>query len=219
VEFPNLFLRSTLNSIWDVEFPNLFLQRFRASGSPFYAWLTIDRCIRHKKPLPDWVMTYLAQCADRVMSVHYAERRRLCDRMIATRYTKRRRPSGKAKQARDIRETLQWVFGFPTKKESGPGSLFDPDAEEDLRWTQKVVFALHFAERLDQGDDPVTARSDACNDVFVEDVEDRTLQRYLREVFRLTRLPSTIEEWKPVTDEYRVALKTALRETFDPLTI
>ena len=116
VEFPNLLLRSPLSSIWDVEFPNLFFQRFQASGSPFYAWLTIDRCIRHKKLLPDWVMTYLAECADRVMSVHYAERRRLCDRMIATRYTKRRRPSGKAKQARDIRETLQWVFGFPTKR-------------------------------------------------------------------------------------------------------
>jgi hypothetical protein len=217
VEFPNLILRSTLSSIWDAEFPNLFLRRFRASGSPFYAWLTIDHCIRHTKPLPDWVMAYLGECAGRVMSVHYEERRRLCDRMIPTRYTEGRRLSGKAKQARDIRKTLQSVFGFP-KKKSGPGSLFDPDAEAHI-WTQKVVFALHFAGRLDQRDDPHTARDNACNDVFGKDgPDDRTLQRYLREVFGVVNLPSTIEAWKPVTNCYRVMLWKALRETFDPLT-
>ena len=212
VEFPNRLLRSPLSSIWDVEFPNLLLRRFQASGSPFYVWLTIRLCIRHKKPLPDWVMAYLAQCADRFMSVHYAERRALCDRMKPTRYTEGRRLSGKTKPARDLRETFQRVFGFPTKEKNGPGSLFDPDAEAHI-WIQKVVFALHFAERLVQGDDPVTARSNACDDFFAEVVDDRTLQRYLREVFDLTSLPSTIEEWKPVVDSYLVMLRKRHRET------
>jgi hypothetical protein len=134
--------------------------------------------------------------------------------MIPTRYTKRRRPSGKANPARDIRKTLQWVFGFPEKEKSGPGSLFDPDAAEYLRWTQNVVFALHFAERLDQGDNPKTARDNACNDVFGKDgPDDRTLQRYLRQVFGVTNRPSTIEEWKPVTNRFRVSLRKSMRET------
>jgi hypothetical protein len=114
---------------------------------------------------------------------------------------------------RDIRKTLLWIFGF-SKKKGGSGNLLDPGAGV-LRWAQKAVFASHFAKRLDQGEDPVTARGNASTDAFEEVVDDRTLQRYLREVFRLKNLPLTIEEWKPVTDWFRVTLKTAIRQTSD----
>jgi len=173
-----------------------------ATQSPVYAWQAIHRCIREKKQFPDWITDYLFQCADRMISARLSD-----EQPRDVRKTD--------EQPRDVRKTLQWIFGFPEKKR-GPGSLFDPNPV--LPYLNKVIFALQFAERLNQGEDPVTARGNAGNDTFREDVDDRTLQRYLLEVFGLASLPSTSEEWKPLTDRYFDAVKrTLLNETVTSL--
>jgi hypothetical protein len=152
-------------------------QKLAAWRSPVFAWQAIQGCIRHKRPFPDWVTNYLGQCAER-----------MCDgRMQAER----------AKRADDVGKTLQWIFDFP-KKKPGPGGLFDPNGEL-LKELGKGIFALNFAIRLHQGEDPVEARGNAGNEFF-PDKDDKTLQRYLREEFRLKKLPRTIEEWIPVID-------------------
>ena len=64
------------------------------------------------------------------------------------------------------------------------------------------MFAFHFALKLHQGEDPIQARRNAGDEWFGiigdETVDDRTLQRYLREQFQLKKLPRTVEEWMPV---------------------
>jgi hypothetical protein len=180
-----------MKDVWPFKDDDPHLQALQ-NKHPVYAWAAIHRCIREKKQFPDWITDYLFQCADRMMFARHADER-----------------------PRDVRKTLLRIFGFPEKK-SGPGSLFDP--RPVLPYLKKVLFALHFAERLNQGEDPVTARGNAGNDAFREDVDDRTLQRYLLEVFGLTNLPSTSGEWKPLTDRYFDLVKgTLLNETVTSL--
>jgi hypothetical protein len=170
--------------IWDLD-PDRDLRLFEKAairtGNPFYFWLAIDICSKNeKKQFPDWVNAYLGQCANRMMS-------------------------DKAKQATDVRKILPWIFAFP-KKKSGPGKFLDPYyGAVDRR--QKVRFACKFAMRLYRGEDPVDARKNAGDEVFEEVLDDKTLQRYLLREFRLTHWPETTEEWKPVIDRYRIAMK------------
>jgi hypothetical protein len=109
-----------------------------ATQSPVHAWMAIDLCVAYKKPFPDWVIAYLGQCAVRMRS-------------------------NEARRARDIRKTLLWIFGFPNKK-AGPGNPLDPYHGWRER-ANKMTFAATFARRIRQGEDPVKARSNACNDV------------------------------------------------------
>jgi hypothetical protein len=150
-------------------------RKLAANLGPYFAWQAIDVCIKDKRPFPDWVNDYLAGCAER-----------MCDE---------RMQSERAKRASDVGKTFQWIFNFP-KKKPGPGGLFDPDREL-LKEMWKCEFALNFANRLYQGDDPVEARGNAGNEMF-PDKDDRTLQRYLREQFQLKKLPRSIGEWMPV---------------------
>jgi hypothetical protein len=55
---------------------------------------------------------------------------------------------------------------------------------------------------LEQGDSPVKARHNACNDVFDgddADVDDKTLQRWLKRAFGLAALPRSAAAWKKIT--------------------
>jgi hypothetical protein len=110
--------------------------------------------------------------------------------------------SDDAKRISDARKTLLWIFGFP-KNRPGPGGLFKPGIE-----VLKDQFAVNFALRLHGGeDDPVKARGDA-GDEFLPGTEDRTLQRYLLEVFQLKKMPSTYDQWMAVFDRHLMAIAT-----------
>jgi hypothetical protein len=64
-----------------------------------------------------------------------------------------------------------------------------------------------------EGRAPVEARGNAGSELF-PDTDDRTLQRYLCEIFRLKKLPRTVDEWTPVFDRHiPVILKKALWPT------
>jgi len=67
--------------------------------------------------------------------------------------------SPKAEKSRDLRRDLPWIIGFPSKH--GPGNLLDPTQDGP-----DPCFALIFAMRLEQGDSPVEALHNACNEVF-----------------------------------------------------
>jgi hypothetical protein len=172
------------------------MRKLAANRSPYFAWEAIRSCIRKKKPFPDWVTDYLGRCAERMCA-------------------ERMRPE-RAKLAGDVRKTFQWIFDFP-KKRPGPGGLFNED-QELLKEAMKGVFALGFAIRLYQGEDPVQARrnaGDECFGVVGDVVDDRTLQRYLREQFELKNLPLTADEWKPLIDpEHFLALVDKLGSSF-----
>ena len=66
------------------------------TGNPYYAWEGIRACTEERpfRRLPDWLVTYLAECAERMLS-------------------------SKAKAAGDLGRVLPWVLGFPTRR--GPG--------------------------------------------------------------------------------------------------
>jgi hypothetical protein len=143
------------------------------SGNPYYAWFAVEICIKAKEPFPDWLTAYLAGCAHRMLSK-------------------------KAKDARDLRKILPWVLGFPSRR--GPGNPLEVNQNQ-----HKKAFALEFAIRMDTGDEPAAARLNACNAVFegkYANADDRTLQRWLLEVFGLKKAPSNVKEWKKVTDKY-----------------
>lgn len=162
------------------------LRKLAANRSPYFAWEAIGTCIRKKKQFPDWINNYLAQCADRMQSKQ-------------------------AKRAGDARKALQWIFDFP-KTKAGPGGLFDQDRGL-LKEVAKSIFALNFAMRLYQGEDPVQARCNAGDEVFglinSNTIDDRTLQRILLEQFQLKNLPLTADGWAPLIDPKHL---TALAE-------
>jgi hypothetical protein len=139
--------------------------------------------MKAKKPFPDWVAAYLAECANRMLS-------------------------DIAKKTRDLRKVLPWILGFPRKR--GPGNPLDINRDR-----HKSVFARQFALQLDKGDDPSAARTNACNVIFEgkdANVDDRTLQRWLLEVFDLKKAPSNAEAWKKITNEYYDPLLRAVQD-------
>jgi len=99
--------------------------------------------------------------------------------------------SNKAMQISDLRKILPWVFGFPEKH--GPGRLLNPYLDSKQR-----DFALKFSELVLNGDDPVTARREACNAVFDgkdADVDDKTLVRWLLKQLHLKKAPKSAKQW------------------------
>jgi hypothetical protein len=145
---------------------------FERSNNPYYAWYAIDVCIKNKKPLPNWLMSYLAQCSERILS-------------------------GTTRQTPDLRKCLPWVLGFSPKK-SGPGNVLDPD-----RTKQKTLFAYSFGVEIMKGNDPVTARRNACDalDGKAANVDDKTLTRWLLGAYNLKKAPANAEQWKKIIQQ------------------
>ncbi len=137
-------------------------------SNPAYAWEVIDRCIRRKTVFPDWLIRYLARCAEWMLS-------------------------DKAKDAREVRDVLPWVLGFADVR----GNALDTHRDQ-----HKYAFALAFAIRIDKGEKRPAARLNAYNEVCPQaDVDDRTLQRWLHEVFGLKKKPS-LADWNNAITEF-----------------
>jgi hypothetical protein len=163
---------------WLFRDPNFMLD-FMCAGwektkNPYYAWSAINICTKHNKPLPTWVVDYLAECAERMLSE-------------------------KARQSNDLRKLLPSVLGFPAKR--GPGRPLDPDRDQD----DKSIFAIRFAIEIEKGKKPSIARREATKylpESRVDKIDDKTLQRWLREIFDLANTPRSITEWKSVMRVY-----------------
>jgi hypothetical protein len=166
-----------------------YFQKMATMHGPFFTWRAIRECIEHEKSFPTWVMDYLRQCADRMIS----------DR---TDNKAKRARSGKAK---DPRDRLLEIFDFPKQKKPGPGSPLDP-RDAWRKALKKHLFAVEFAQELKKGETPAKARRNAGDKVFRKDgdegkeIDDRTLRKYLEEKFG--SLPTTKQEWEPVIAQY-----------------
>ena len=110
------------------------------------------------------------------------------------------------REGRDLRKVLPWIFGFPnvlepTQRKRGPGNLLDPRPAEP----NTTYFALRFAIRLEEGEEPAAAMRNACNDVFdgkSANADEKTLRRWLLKEFDLTEWPSNADDWKAVAREH-----------------
>ena len=149
---------------------DLFAQSFADDGNPYYAFMAIGICRKHGKQFPDWVNAYLDQVVERM-------------------------ELDEAKETDDLREVLPKIFGFPKRR--GPGKLLNPGDNH-----KRILFAMKFKSLLFQkGQEPKQAMANAYNAIFDgknDNVDDRTLQRWLREEFSLSKLPSTTQEWKKI---------------------
>jgi hypothetical protein len=157
----------------------------KETGNPYYAWLAILTCIGHDKVYPEWVIAYLYQCSERMIS-------------------------DKAQKSKDLGRILPWVFDFPNKR--GPGRLLNPDlgGSPDRRLFPMrfadLLFPLRFAIRIAEGEEPAEAMRNACNDAFdkktADKVDDKTLRRWLLKDFGLKERPASAQEWKIITRQY-----------------
>jgi hypothetical protein len=152
-------------------------------GNPAYAWGAIDLCFKSNTAFPDWLYAYLVQCAQRMQSQ-------------------------RAKTAREVRDVLPWILGFDGLRERG-------NALDINRYSYKKAFALAFAIRLDKGDTPPEARLKACNQIFLAkdtNIDDRTLQRWLLEVFGLKKAPA---DWMKFTYDYYLPYHLAIQDLIE----
>jgi hypothetical protein len=169
------------------------LSEFANTGNPYWAWKVVSICVKNNIPFPDWVIGYLDQCADRMLSDEAKE------------------------GGRDLRKVLPWVFGFPngigaTLRRRGPGNLLDPIPEDQA---DKTIFAIRFATRLEEGELPSEAMLNACNDAFKgknANVDEKTLRRWLLNEFHLDAWPKTAEAWKEVAREHFTSIYVTFRD-------
>ena len=166
-------------------------QRLAAKFGPVFIWGQIRDCIRHNEEFPDYAKDYLVGCADRMLS-------------------------DKARQSKDARKELPWIFGFLGIK----GGL-DPFRALH-RDRLKGEFARRFAHWILQGNEPEDALDKARRDVYGNELlvkmvhprqkrnqkqkaageekltfSDKQLERDLQEAFQLKKLPRTRKEWLP----------------------
>jgi hypothetical protein len=104
------------------------------------------------------------------------------------------------RDASDLRAVLPQVLGFP-KKKPGPGKLLQPGPDED-----KISFTREFVNYILQGDDPKTARKEACNHTFsrkvADKVDDKTLVHWLVDTMGLVKTPQNAKQWKTAVYRY-----------------
>jgi hypothetical protein len=195
--------RKSASSEW-VKVPPLFESPFTehsfrvfekwATGDPVLYWRAIKVCIEEKEEFPPWVIAYLDECANRMLSTMLAELQP--------------KQAGKS-WVREVSKTLQWILGFP-EKGMGPGKMFFRTWQSVLAG-RKHHFALEFVKQLPQVKKVSDARGNAGSAAFGKDITDRILRKYLREEFQVSKLPSTHEEWEPVIRRYRDDVKAGKR--------
>jgi hypothetical protein len=176
-----------------------------AKFGPVFTWGQIRDCIRHNEELSDWIKEYLVGCADRMLSV-------------------------RARQSKDTRKELPWIFGF-----SGIKGGLDP-FQALYRDRLKRGFACHFAHWILEGKEPedafVKARRDIYgNELLVKSIHprhkrnqkqraageeklnfsDKQLERDLQEEFQLKKLPRTKQEWLLESHRYFERLAHLIR--------
>jgi hypothetical protein len=137
-------LREQREGLW--RDPDFWLRgwhsELKRTGNPYFAWKAIGVCIERNKAFPEWLLSYLGGCADRILSEQAAE-------------------------ARDLRKVLPWALGFPnlfdpSQRKPGPGNLLNPYGPD------RSMFALRFAIRIEEGEKPLAALRNAYNEAFDE---------------------------------------------------
>jgi hypothetical protein len=189
---------------WDNDPDRQLAKEFLATRSPWFAWQAIQRCIKNKREFPDWVVEYLAGCAERMQS----------DRV---------------RQASDTRKELPWVFGIKGRLDQNSELLREwAERAFALQFACLVRQGDHPVDaRRDAATDIYGKFEEALGDetfrrIFVRrtrkkrkiaaagdthhGLDDKTLERILKKQFRLKTLPRP-EQWIDVIGDVRRLLR------------
>jgi hypothetical protein len=161
------------------------------TDNPYYAWEAINICARHKCAFPDWVQSYLEQCAKRMMD------------------------AGKSKASNDLRAILPGVFGFPKKR--GPGHPLRPDGDEDGSY---MFAAIVFAVAIGDGQKPSQAlhkASETLDQPLADNIDDKTLLEHIKKFFGVKKAPRSNADWKGLIDSWYRETFGALEKKFREL--
>jgi hypothetical protein len=138
--------------------------------NPVYVWEAVAVCTEHKKPLPDWIMAYLAEVAQRMTS-------------------------DDAKAATDLREVLPRIMGFPASERHGPGRRLDPGGgKHEDALSLAVLFAIEIEHGLKPSEALRKVAAKLPPDIINRD--ERTLWRWLMKEVGLKCRPRTNAEWR-----------------------
>jgi hypothetical protein len=148
-------------------------ENFESSGNPVHAWMAIYWCDKFKKPLPSWVIAYLAQCSKR---------------MFDTRETS------------DLQAVLAEVLGFP-KRRPGPGKplKLGPDLDK-ISFTTK--FVNYILQGKDSKTAKADACNETFKRKIADKVDNKTLDNWLIDTMGLPEKPQDDMEWKTAALRY-----------------
>jgi hypothetical protein len=169
-----------------------WFQKLAAIRGPYFTWWVIDLCERNKIPFPDWVNTYLGQCARRMKS----------DKTMQEIFgfpKKKPGPGGLFDQDRQVireagKRMFTLAFAIALRR------LRQGETPYDAR--SKAAATVYKNEAMVKFIAPQT--KDGAFD-------DKTLLRDLKEQLQLKKLPRTIEGWMDVTDLDGQPLKAILK--------
>jgi hypothetical protein len=153
-----------------------------STGNPVYVWEAIAVCAEHNMPLRDWIISYLADVAERMTS-------------------------DDARASTDLRAILPGIMGFSTKP--GPGRLLNPDDDPDDKLLFAIRFAIEIEKGKKPSQALRDASTNVLSaDLRVDDrtllrwsnADDRTLRGWVKKVLYLPpqNAPRTNAEWKAV---------------------
>jgi len=134
--------------------------RWEADGNPYWVWVQIGICCRWSQDFPDWVLSYLAQCAERMI------------------------PPPDAARERDLRKVLPKIFGFP-KNSRGAGHLLNPGGWHDARWIEYAKAATTYKRWIKRGANQKSALREARlagDPKVLLHLDDRTLLRHIKKI-------------------------------------
>jgi hypothetical protein len=152
---------------------------FADTTNPYYAWLAVEVCVKHKKEIPDWLRDYLLRCAERMQS--------------------------DASKRRGLREVLPWVFGF--SKKAGPGNLLDPQRDGVDRMLLAIKFAIKIELGEKPSAALASACNETFDQMRADKIKDKTLRSWLRAEFGgLKKFPRTNAEWRSIARNHYISL-------------
>jgi hypothetical protein len=156
-----------------VSYPSSLKGRWEATGNPYWVWTQIGICCRWGLDFPDWALSYLERCAERMTS-------------------------REAARERDLRKALPKIFDFP-KNSRGAGHLLDPGGTHDPRWLEYAKSAVEFEHWIERGANPTSALAKArlaSDSKVLGRVDDRTLLRHIKKILCVTGTPRSNVEWR-----------------------
>jgi hypothetical protein len=153
----------------------IFNVAWQYGGNPLFVWWAIDICAKYKHELPQWVLDYLAGCAERMVS-------------------------REARKSAELRDILPRVLGFPARPGRGHHPL-RPDNNAEYE-TAAYVFAEAIDEGV-KPSTALQKAANALPRGLLE-IDEKTLRRRIMKQFGVTSAPRTNADWKLALRAFRL---------------
>ncbi len=158
------FSRNPVVRLW------LFSELWKQTENPIYVWKAIKFCARNQLGFPDWVCTYLAECAERMSSPD-------------------------AGVASDVRKALPQILGFALMR--GRGSALRPLGDEWKYLVPAARFALEIV-RGTKPSAALRSAFDHLDAGVADKMDDKTLMSHIKQQFGIKRAPRSNAEWNGI---------------------